>query len=168
MPFCTNCGTQIDPQWTFCHNCGAQQRQTAPTATGVPPGTGVPPISAGIPPVNADFLQGISDRSASTLCYIPIFGIIPAIVFLAATRFRSHAKVRFDAFQSLYLFVAWLIISSAVRLPGFIFGENAMAHLAKLGMIVLYVVLLIRANRGESTRVPILGDLAARSAAEQL
>jgi uncharacterized membrane protein len=155
MPYCTNCGTQIDAQWTFCHNCGMQQRP----ATGPAPST---------PPVSVDFLQGISDRTASTLCYIPIFGIIPAIVFLAATRFRSHASVRFDAFQSLYMFVTWLIVSSALRLPGLIFGEHETIHLAKLGMIGLYIFLLIRANRGESTRIPVLGDLAARSAAEQL
>jgi uncharacterized membrane protein len=155
MPYCTNCGTQIDAQWTFCHNCGMQQRPPAGSGTGPPP-------------ANKDPLQGISDRKASTLCYIPIFGIIPAIIFLAASRFRSHATVRFDAFQSLYLFVAWLIVSSALRLPGMIFGEHETIQLAKLGMICLYIFLLIRANRGESTRIPILGDLAARSAAEQL
>ena len=40
------------------------------------------------------------------LCYIPLFGVIPAIVFLASQKFRGNVKVRFDAFQSLYLFVA--------------------------------------------------------------
>ncbi len=157
MPYCTNCGTQIDDHWTFCHSCGKQQKPYAP------PGAQVPPIAT-------DFLKGISDRSASTLCYIPVFGIIPAIVFLAASRFRSHAAVRFDAFQSLYLFVAWLIVSSAFPslVPGFGLLRHEMAELVKLGMIVLYVFLMIRANRGEPTRIPVIGDLAARSAAEQL
>lgn len=169
MPYCTNCGTQIDAQWTFCHSCGAQQRVGAQT----PPQTAPQPRPPGptqTPPAGTDFLQTISDRTASTLCYVPIFGIIPAIIFLAAARFRSHAAVRFDAFQSLYLFVAWLIVSSALPslVPGFGFFEHQTAHLAKLGMIVLYVILLIRANRGESTRIPVVGDLAARSAAEQL
>jgi uncharacterized membrane protein len=155
LPYCTNCGTEIDARWAFCKSCGAQQRGRAAT---------------GVPPACADFLHGISDRTASTLCYIPIFGIIPAIIFLATTRFRSHASVRFDAFQSLYLFVAWLIVSSALPslVLGFGFFQHGPAQLAKLGMIVVYVLLLIRANRGEPTRIPVLGDLAARSAAEQL
>jgi uncharacterized membrane protein len=101
---------------------------------------------------------------------LPIFGIIPAIIFLASARFRTHAGVRFDAFQSLYLFVTWLIVSSALPslVPGFGAFEHDTRGLLKLAMIVLYVMLLIRANRGESTRIPVIGDLAARSAAEQL
>ena len=50
---------------------------------------------------------------------------------------------------------------------GFGPAESAMALLLKLGMIGLWVVLLIRASRDEPTHIPILGELAARSAAEQ-
>ncbi len=175
MPYCTSCGTQIDAKWTFCHICGKRQLPDPPSGAQYPPPRppeAPPPPQAGpqAPPTDTDFLRGMSDRNASTLCYVPIFGIIPAIIFLAASRFRSHATVRFDAFQSLYLFVAWLIISSAMPalIPGFGFFRHGMAELAKLGMIILYIRLLIRANRGVPTRIPVIGDLAARSAAEQL
>ena len=60
----------------------------------------------------------ISDRTASILCYIPVFGVIPAIIFLAVQKYRTNPRVRFDAFQSLYLFVAFLVVS--VVLPAFL------------------------------------------------
>jgi len=57
-----------------------------------------------------DPLSGISPRTASILCYIPVVGWIASIIVLAADRFRNDHRVRFHAFQGLYLFVAWLIV----------------------------------------------------------
>ena len=174
MPFCTNCGAQVGGVDAFCHNCGSQQRSQQGSQPGSqtsgasrPPGTGPGPAPGYGP--TTDFLHGMSERTASVLCYIPIFGIIPAIIFLASQKFRSNPRVRFDAFQSLYLFVAWLILHAVVPVVFMGFGpaESAMATLAKLGMIGLWVVLLIRASRDQPTHIPVLGELAARSAAEQ-
>lgn len=167
MPFCTNCGAKVDAAAAFCYNCGLPQRpQTA--GANRPPGTGPGP-APGYSPPTADFLHGVSERTAAVLCYVPVFGIIPAIIFLASQKFRRNARVRFDAFQSLYLFVAWLILSAVVPVVFIGFGpaESAMAKLAKLGMIVLWVVLMARASRDQPTHIPVLGELAARSAAEQ-
>ncbi|HEY7209534.1 MAG TPA: DUF4870 domain-containing protein [Bryobacteraceae bacterium] len=114
----------------------------------------------------------MSDRTASILCYIPVFGVIPAIVFLASQKFRHNAKIRFNAFQSLYLFVAWLIISSA--LPVFIVGlpgwgvEHTLVDALKLVVLICWIYLLIKAANQEQVRLPIIGDLAARSTMEQL
>lgn len=159
MPFCTNCGTNVDHA-SFCPNCGAPQ------------GTGSRP-PYGRAPVAADFLGNMSGRTASILCYIPIFGVIPAIVFLASLRFRTNPRVRFDGFQSLYLFVAWLIFSSAaptLLLSGVgSFGlESALLGLLKLGVLVCWVYLLINAAQERQIRLPVIGDLAARSTTEQL
>ena len=65
--------------------------------------------------------------------------------------------------------MAWLILSAVVPVVFIGFGpaESAMAKLAKLGMIAIWIVLLIRSSRDEPTHIPILGELAARSAAEQ-
>src|SRR5438270_14065079 len=93
MAFCTNCGTLVDARASFCQNCGALQRPSGRQFN--------------------DVLQGISDRAACILCYVPVFGVIPAIIFLASQRFRANFRVRFNAFQGLYLFVTWLIVSSA-------------------------------------------------------
>ncbi len=151
MPFCTNCGSGVDLGAAYCAHCGNPQPRTAPVAT--------------------DFLSGISDRTASILCYIPVFGVIPAIIFLASQRFRGNVKVRFNAFQSLYLFVAWLILSSALPVlivfPGW-GAENAFLGALKAVLFICWIYLLIKAAHLEQVRLPIVGDLAARSTMEQL
>jgi uncharacterized membrane protein len=80
--------------------------------------------------------------------------------------------VRFDAFQSLYLFVAWLILSSALPtlfsgLPGF-GAEHALFGLIKLAILICWIYLIVKAAQNQQVRLPILGDLASRSAFEQL
>lgn len=167
--FCTNCGNSVDPGASFCARCGTAQ----PRRAGNGPYT-AGPHNAGAPynvPA-ADFLDNISSRTASILCYIPIFGAIPAIVFLASQKFRTNARVRFDAFQSVYLFVAWLIVSSAI--PVLMFGmegwgiERAFVGALKLLLVGCWIYLLVKASQEVQVRVPILGDLAARSTTEQL
>jgi uncharacterized membrane protein len=114
----------------------------------------------------------MSDRTASMLCYVPVFGVIPAIVFLATQRYRTNARVRFDAFQSLYLFVAFLVVSSV--LPPFLwlgFHTKAVFLLVgplKMAIFVIWIYLLVKAAQEQQVRLPVIGDLAARSAAEQL
>ena len=154
MPFCTNCGNRVDASASFCHNCGTPQHPA-------------------VFPSGNDFLHNISDRTASILCYIPVFGVIPAILFLAAHKFRTNFKVRFDAFQGLYLFVTWLLISSAI--PTLVFGEFPGGHveiaifgLLRFVVIGCWIFLLVKAAHEQQVRLPILGDLAARSIHEQL
>jgi uncharacterized membrane protein len=152
LPFCTNCGSSVDAAASFCTHCGRQQPR--PTSQ------------------FSDVLDGISDRTASILCYIPVFGVIPAIIFLASQRFRNNIKIRFNAFQSLYLFVSWLIVSSA--LPVLLIGipgwgmEHGLVDTLKIILFVCWIYLLVKAAQLEQVRLPIIGDLAARSTMEQL
>jgi len=154
LPFCTNCGTAVSPSASFCTNCGQRQ----------PPAAAHPPFH--------DLFEGMSDRTACLLCYIPLFGVIPAIIFLASRKFRGNRNVRFNAFQSLYLFVAWLIVSSA--LPVFIIGmppwgaADTLVNLLKVALLICWIYLLVKASQSEQVRLPLIGDLAARSTMEQL
>ena len=153
MPFCTSCGKGVSEGAAYCPYCGTPQ-----------PGRGAS-FRSHTP--SADFLDGITDRTATILCYIPVFGVIPAIIFLASMRFRNNMRVRFDGFQSLYLFVAWLIVSSAVpvlplgEIPGF-------GTVLKFAVFACWIYLLVKAAHQEQVRLPIIGDLAARSTTEQL
>jgi uncharacterized membrane protein len=159
VPFCTNCGNKIDSGAAYCAYCGAPQ----PRSGMAPPG---PTQQYG------DFVDGISDRTASILCYIPVFGVIPAIVFLASQKFRANVRVRFNAFQSVYLFVTWLIVSSAM--PVLVLGipgwgmEHVFLGALKAVLFFSWIYLLVKATQEEQVKLPILGDLAARSTTEQL
>ena len=153
MPFCTNCGTPADPNASFCHNCGTPQPRRAAQYS--------------------DLLEGLSDHTASVLCYIPVFGVIPAIIFLASHKYRTNHRVRFDAFQALYLFIAWLLVHSAApalllaSFPGWGM-EHVVIGILRVVLFICWIYLLVKAARREQVKLPIIGDLAARSTTEQM
>jgi uncharacterized membrane protein len=138
----------VDHGQSFCANCGTAQ----PRSVGAGPGGHSGYAGSGI-------VDGVSERTASILCYIPVFGVIPSIVFLASRKFRYNQRVRFDGFQSVYLFVAWLIVSSF---------RHGFASVLETLLTLCWVFLLIKAAQSEQVHLPILGDLAARSTTEQL
>jgi uncharacterized membrane protein len=158
MPYCVQCGNQVRDADRFCGVCGTPQAA---------PGSTVPP---GVPP---DVLSGISSRNASLICYIPMVGWIAALVMLASTRFRRDHEVRFNAFQGLYLFVAYLLVSwvlsPALLFPfGPDFGmRHLIAGLLKITVFGAGIFMIVKISQGQSYRLPILGELAERSVAEQ-
>ena len=91
MPYCVQCGKQVGERDQFCSGCGARQGGAASN------------------PNLTDFCANLSNRTMMQLCYIPWVGWAPAIFVIASHRFRTEDRVRFHAFQGLYLFVIWLI-----------------------------------------------------------
>jgi uncharacterized membrane protein len=152
MPYCCQCGQKVGGQDVFCANCGKQQPQCMPVS---------------------DYLHGISPRTASLLCYIPIVGWIVAIVILASARFRADTRVRFNAFQGLYLFVAWLIVDWVLS-PLFGFPRmwglgfyRVFPALMKTIILGAWVFMIVKTAQDELYKLPILGELAEKSVSEQ-
>ncbi len=149
MPFCSQCGTVAHEHHRFCAKCGAPQ-----------------PVSAG--PQPHEPFENLSSRTASILCYIPVVGWILAVVILATRKFRNDADVRFNAFQGLYLFAVWLFIHWAVR-PVFqdldVPGYRA-DRLLEAIMFGVWIFMLVKASREERYVLPLVGELAQRSASE--
>ncbi|MGO4882145.1 MAG: zinc-ribbon domain-containing protein [Bryobacteraceae bacterium] len=151
MPFCSQCGKQVDARDVYCAKCGARQ-----------------PVSP-TPPV-VDPFASITPRTASVLCYIPGLGWVCSIIVLASERFRADRTVRFHAFQGLYLFVAYLIEEWVLK-PMFWAVSHA-SHLPINGLIeaVLFgvsIFMIIKASRDEMFSLPIIGELAAKSVSER-
>src|SRR5262245_50307248 len=140
MPYCSQCGNQVGGSDIYCPKCGSRQ-----------------PVESRPP---ADPLAGISPRTASILCYIPVVGWIASIIVLASDRFRRHQQVRFHAFQGLYLFVAWLIVDQVLRpmfvgLPGAAFP----VHKILQGVLMFtWVFMLVKASHNETYSLPIIGE----------
>jgi len=113
-------------------------------------------------------MGGISPRTAAILCYIPVVGWIAAVVVLAMDQFRNNRTLRFHAFQGLYLFVAWLIVSevlSPVLHPfGHIFGLGKLLHAL---ILFLWIFMIIKASQDQVYSLPVIGELAERSVAER-
>jgi uncharacterized membrane protein len=157
MPYCVHCGNTVGAASRFCGKCGASQPDTGPAAAPA-----------------AGFGSGISDRHAALLCYIPMVGWIAAIVVLANQRFRHQARVRFHAFQGLYVFVAWLIVDWVVRPALFISGGGLsypFHRLASAGLQALilaaWIVMIVKVSHDQDYHLPVFGELAERSASEQ-
>jgi uncharacterized membrane protein len=149
MPYCTNCGTQVKESAVFCQSCGARQ-----TVAGTSAGRGTP-------------LDSITPRTASILCYVPMVGWLGSVLVLASERFRNERAARFHAFQGLYLFIGWLLLSGVMKGPifqwrrghfGFDFG--GVMSMVFLGV---WIFMMIKASQNEQFRLPLLGEWAERS-----
>jgi len=162
MPFCTQCGNQVADADVFCAGCG--KRQTAPTVAGSgPPPHWPPPGSA------ADPLAGLSPHTAAILCYIPAVGWIAAVIVLIARKFKTDRITRFHAFQGLYLFAAWLVVDWFIRpvmqaMPDHFVPVD---HILKGILLAVSILMMVKASHDDAYVLPIIGELAQKSAAEQ-
>lgn len=147
MPFCSRCGNQVTDADQYCSKCGAPQ-----------PGARTAP----------DFAASMTPRTASILCYIPWVGWIASIFVLASKSFRDNRTVRFHAFQGLYLFVAWLILEWVSFPLHFIPGHVRfpISSLLQLGILVLWIVMIVKTSREEVYSLPVIGELAEKSLSE--
>ena len=167
MLFCTQCGHQVADTDAFCANCGRQQSADASGGTSAPFGRAA--FAPTPPPPAADPLAGLSPRTASILCYIPTVGWIAAIVVLAARKFKTDQIVRFHAFQGLYLFAAWLVVQWVVHPIMLTMPDRFVRvdHILEGLLLALSIFMIIKSSHGEPYVLPIIGELAQRSAAEQ-
>ena len=147
MPFCSQCGNQVDAKDIFCAKCGARQ-----------PGAGPRPRNA-----PGDPFASMTPRTASILCYIPGLGWIASIAVLASERFRTNRVVRFHAFQGLYLFVAWLMNDQVLKWALLHFHLH---DLLSLVLLVMYIFMMVKASHDEVYSLPLFGELAQRSISE--
>jgi uncharacterized membrane protein len=163
MPFCGNCGTQVNG--TFCASCG---KPVAATAGGAPPPNAA---YAGASPAAAPATSGMTENVAGLLCYI--FGFITGIIFLALAPYNQNKFVRFHAFQSIFLSVAWIGILIVERIVSAVFLSISFALFGLLAVVwmlialcflALWIVLLMKAYNGQRWKLPIIGDLAEKQA----
>jgi len=115
----------------------------------------------------------MTDNLAGLLCYLA--GIITGILFLVIEPYNKSKFVRFHAFQSIFLFVAWIgvwivlaILSVILHLVlGFWTAASlvGLLHTAVgLGFFVLWILLMIKAYQGQKFSLPIIGALAEKQA----
>ena len=113
-----------------------------------------------------DPLSGIAPRTASILCYIPGVGWIAAIIWLASQKFRHDHAVRFHAFQGLYLFVAWLMNDWVLRPLSHFAAYLHIFPVIQLVLLGMSIFMMIKASHDETYALPLFGELAQRSMAE--
>jgi uncharacterized membrane protein len=163
MAFCPNCGAQVDGK--FCPKCGT------PIAAG---GTAPPPgATPGYAPPPAEPVQsaGMTENVAAALCYL--VGFITGVLFLVLEPYNKNKTIRFHAFQSIFLNVAWfaaLIVVSILSVGLLAMGSLgfmliSLLHLVLgLGFLVLWAFLMYKAYNNEKFVLPIIGPLAEKQA----
>lgn len=150
MAFCPNCGTQVSG--TFCPNCGTQ---TGESAAG--PSAG---YAASTPPTMGQ-AAGLTQNVASALCYL--LGFITGIVFLVLSPYNRDRTIRFHAFQSIFLNVAFIVLTVALPILGHGVGF-ALLSLVDLAFFCLWLYLLFSVYNGKRVKLPVIGDLAEKQA----
>lgn len=145
MAFCNMCGTQIADGTATCAACAGR------VATAPP----VPQASAG----------GMTDNVAGMLAY---FTIIPAIVFLVMEPYNKSRFVRFHAFQCLFFAVAWtalwIALSIVAHIPILGWLTILIWPLVGLAGLVIWIILILKANQGQMYKLPMIGDMAEKQA----
>jgi len=123
-----------------------------PQFTPVPPQPQAPP-----PPPVAQ--SGLSDNAAGALAYVTI---IPAIIFLIVEPYNRNSYVRFHSWQSIFFCIAAFaihIVLSLIPVIGWI-----LVPFVALGLLVVWIILLLKALKGERFQLPIIGKFAAQQA----
>jgi uncharacterized membrane protein len=166
MAFCANCGAAVDGK--FCQQCGTPVG--APGA-GPAPAPGVnPPQAQPLPPPQLTTVA-MNDNLAGALCYL--LGFITGILFLVLAPYNQNRTIRFHAFQSIFLNIAWFaayivvsIVSLAFRVIPFL-GTfvSIVLHLALfLAFVIIWFYLLFKTYNGEKIVLPLIGPFADKQA----
>lgn len=134
MPNCSYCGSPLEGR--FCSSCGK---------------------SAGSPYSGP---SSLTDAQAAALTYL--LGALSGALFLMWAPYNQSRNVRFHAFQSIFLTVAWLLLVFAIGLllpfrVGLVVGR-----LAQLAALLGWLYLMWEAYNGRTVEVPVIGELARK------
>ncbi len=155
MAFCPSCGSQVDGR--FCAKCG----------TAVAGDTG----GAGTIPPPAAQAAGLQENMACALCYL--LGLLTGVLFLVLAPYNTNRKIRFHAFQSIFMHIAlivcWFALSIVFGLLIQIPVLGALVTLALwpiLGLATfgLWLFLMYKAYNNEKFVLPVVGPLAEKQA----
>jgi uncharacterized membrane protein len=115
---------------------------------------------------------GMSNNVAGLLCYV--VGWITGLIFLLIEPYKNDKFVRFHAFQSIFfnvgligVYIVFFILSAVLGvvtkgLSLFLMGPLLM--LLWLGVLITWIVLMVKAYNNQTFKLPIIGDLAAKQA----
>jgi uncharacterized membrane protein len=144
-------GYSVHPQSTISVNRKGAHVSDAPQYTPIPPQPSQPPQSSA--------QSGLSDTAAGALAYVTI---IPAIIFLIVEPYNKNSYVKFHSWQSIFFCIAAFavhLVLSLIPVIGWI-----LVPFVSLGFLVIWIILLLKALKGERFQLPLIGKLAAQQA----
>ena len=107
----------------------------------------------------------MAENVAGMIAYVTI---IPAIIFLVMEPYNKNRFIRFHAFQCLFFAVAWTVLwiglSIIAHIPIFGWLTVLIWPLISLAGLILWVILLLKANQHQMYKLPVIGDMAEKQA----
>jgi len=113
----------------------------------------------------------MTDNMAGALCYL--FGFITGILFLVLAPYNQNREIRFHAFQSIFLNIAWValwIVITIVLIPfrmipflG-LFIALVLQSVLGLGGFILWLYMMFKTYNGERIVLPVVGAFAEKQA----
>ncbi len=103
--------------------------------------------------------SGLTDNAAGALAYVTV---IPAIVFLLVEPYSKNSYIRFHSWQSIFLGIAAFaiqVVLSVIPVIGWI-----LIPFVLIGFLVLWIIVLLKALKGQRFKLPFIGDLAEKQA----
>ena len=151
--------------------CG--RSRSRPSARPDLPGPEVPPYTQPLPPppYGATPSLGMTQNMAGALCYL--FGFITGILFLVLAPYNQDRTIRFHAFQSIFLNIAWFLIWVVITIItlGFrvipflgIFISFVLHFAIGLGGLFLWLYMMFKTYNGEKIVLPVVGAMAEKQA----
>ena len=171
MPFCTQCRTAVAENDKYCPSCGAEvNRPAEQVSRAVEPSPPAPAQPQAVPSASASI--SLTASQAGLLAYA--FGFLSGVVLLNVQPWSQDRAVRFHAFQSIFFSAALIVLFVAVSIVAVLLSYGSPIGLAGATMllnfvvwaggIAVWLVLMVKAYRGERLMLPIIGRLAERAA----
>ena len=138
--FCQKCGAENPDSSIVCQKCGTSLVQKEAKSTSV----------------------GLEPNIAGLLCYI--VGWITGLIFFLLE--KENKFVRFHAMQSIITFGAFSVLSIILSIFSWIpyIGWLFWVLNIIIGILafVLWIVLMVKAYKGEKYKLPVAGDMAEK------
>jgi len=109
---------------------------------------------------------GMADNVVGMLAYITF---IPAVIFLVMEPYNRNRFVRFHSLQSIFFCVGAVVVGVALSILsmipflGWIVGM-LLSVVFSLGVLIVWIVLLLKAYQGQMFKLPVIGDMAEKQA----
>lgn len=152
MAFCPNCGAPAEGR--FCQRCGTALGSTEP-----------PPAYTPAPETTRNTAAGMDENVAAALCYLPFINIL----FLLVEPYSNNKTIRFHALQSVFYYIAWIVIGIALRIIGrlifyaglgFLWG--LVTNLVELALLAGLIVMAVKAFQRQRFVMPFVGPMAEK------
>jgi uncharacterized membrane protein len=114
----------------------------------------------------------MTDNMAGALCYL--FGFITGILFLVLSPYNQNRNIKFHAFQSIFLNIAWIacwiaatilsLILHTIPILGAIISFVLSIGLG-IGFFIVWLYMMFKTYNGEKIVLPVIGPLAEKQAA---